>query len=419
MINRPFTGSFTGSVLSNARNYTILFILWPFLAFIVALDNFSRKEARAVVYTFLIYYGLNFVIIGDGVDAFRYALWLKQTAMLPFSDFFKIVGGIYSSDTTVDIVQPLITFIISRFTENHSLLFGAFAALFGFFYLKSINILYSQYENNPGLNGLIHMIFFIVILPVTSINGFRMWTAGWIFFYGAYHVIVNRDPRFFIVTAGSALVHFSYLSVNFILLVYFFLGNRNIVYLTLLIASLFLPSLLTSYMHLISLRLGGGLQSRVNMYSNEYVIEATKQESEQVAWFMQIGYDLVLYYLIFAIIIIQIWHSTKMKSRGERNLFSFLILFLAFINFGKSIPSLGSRFQFIFTIFATSYVFLFCLKLNKNKLHVITVIGLFPMMLYALIIFRQGAESINSWILLPGFGLPFFLHSLSLAEVLF
>jgi hypothetical protein len=40
------------------------------------------------------------------------------------------------------------------------------------------------------------------------------------------------------------------------------------------------------------------------------------------------------------------------------------------------------------------------------------------MLLYAAIVFRQGAQSINAWILTPGIGLPL-LASLSLAEVMF
>ena len=71
---------------------------------------------------------------------------------------FNIIGGLYGSQTTVDIVQPLISFIVSRFTSHHSLLFASFAALFGFFYLKSINLLYKRYYESR-LNALIHLAF--------------------------------------------------------------------------------------------------------------------------------------------------------------------------------------------------------------------------------------------------------------------
>src|SRR5690606_5926755 len=103
-------------------------------------------------------------------------------AALPFGDFFKIIGGL-NSDTSIDIIDPLISFLVSRVTIQHGLLFAVYAAIFGFFYLKSCNLLYSRYRENPGWNALVHMIFFAAILPITAINGFRMWTAVWIFFY--------------------------------------------------------------------------------------------------------------------------------------------------------------------------------------------------------------------------------------------
>jgi hypothetical protein len=418
-MDRNFTNQFFSTPLLQPKHYFLLFLVWPFMAFIAALANYSQKEAKKVVYFFLIYYGLTFVIIDESVDAARYALMLKATAALPFSDFFKIVGGIYSSDTSVDIVQPLITFIVSRFTDNYGILFAVYAALFGYFYLKSIDLLHNRYKEDQGWNSFIQMAFFTLILPITTINGFRMWTAAWIFFYGAYHVILNRDPRYFLITLGSCLVHFSFLSVNAILVIYYFAGNRNFIYFPLAVVSFVLPKLIAPYIQLLSFRLGGGLQSRVNMYTNEYYIASIHQQSEQVAWFIQIGNDLLFYYLLFAIIVIQIWRRYAMKEKAEKNLFSFILLFLAFVNFGKNIPSLGARFQIVFFLFATLYLFLYMLKMPGGKLNLLTIIGLFPMALFAAIAFRQGSESINAWIFTPGFGLPQLVPGLSIAELLF
>ena len=167
---------------NRSKHYLVLFIVWPFASFITALINYRQREAKKVVYLFLIYYGLTFVNNNPYVDAYRYALTFKENALLPFSEFLNIVGGLYS-DTTVDIIEPLISFIVSRFTSNYSFYFAVWAALFGFFYLKSINLLYEKHSERPGWNTLILLIFFILILPVTSITGIRMWTAAWILFW--------------------------------------------------------------------------------------------------------------------------------------------------------------------------------------------------------------------------------------------
>jgi hypothetical protein len=402
----------------NSKDYLLLFLLWPFLAFITALTNYSQKEARKVVYIFIIYYGLNFVNSNEAVDAFRYALNLKANAQLPFSDFFKIVGGLYS-DTTVDIVEPLISFIVSRFTSHYGVYFAVWAAIFGFFYLKSINLLYDRFHENHGWNTTIIMIFFIMILPVTTISGVRMWTAAWIFFYGAYHVVLYRDPRYMAFTLASSLLHWSLFSANAVLLIFFFLGNRNIIYLPLTITSFVVPKLLSPIFQLISLKLGGPIQRRFEGYSNEDLIISQQESLEQASWFLRIVDSLIFYYIILALIVIQLTSGSLMKGKSERSLFSFLLLFLSFVNFGMLIPSFGGRFQALFLLFATLYIFLYYVKLEGNKIDMLILIGLFPMLLYSVMNFRLGSESISAWIFTPCFGLPFLVLDLSIADFLF
>jgi hypothetical protein len=384
----------------------------------VALANFSRKEARTVIYIFIVYYGLTFVNNNMAVDAYRYALGLKANALLPFSDFFKVVGGLYS-DTSVDIVEPLISFIVSRVTNYHGLYFGVWASIFGFFYLKSIGLLYEQYKVNQGWNTVILMIFFIMTIPVTMISGVRMWTAAWIFFYGAYRVVTERNPRFLIVTLSAAFVHWSFMSANAILIIYYLVGNRNIIYLPLALSSFVIPQLAAPLFRSVALKLGGGLQQRYTNYSSEGYISAVQEGAAQSAWFMRITSDLVFYYLLIAIALIQLRHNSRMNGKTEKNLFSFLLLFLAFVNFGMPIPSFGERFMVLFFLFATAYLMLYFIKMPGEKLYFIIILGVFPMMLYSLINFRLGTESINAWIISPGLGVPLFAPVLSLYEVLF
>ena len=418
ILTRPHTENLTRSSLTDTRNYFILFILWPFLSFLVALANFSSKEAKSVVYIFIVYYGLTFVNNNVAVDAYRYALSLKANAMLPFSEFFTIVGGLYS-DTSVDIVEPLISFIVSRFTSDHGLYFGIWAAIFGYFYLNSIGLLYERLRVNQGWNTIILMAFFIMTVPVTMISGVRMWTAAWIFFYGAYRVITEKNPKFLIITFSAAFVHWSFISANAILLIYYLAGNRNMIYFPLALASFVIPQLVAPLFSSLALRLGGGLQQRYSNYSSEGYISAVQEGAAQSAWFMRITSDIVFYYLLIAIAAIRLRHKSLMKGKSEQNLFSFLLLFIAFVNFGMPIPSFGERFMVLFFLFATAYLLLYFAKLPGDKIYFLILIGLFPMLLYSIINFRLGAESMNAWIFSPGFGMPFFSLILSLSEVLF
>jgi hypothetical protein len=122
---------------------------------------------------------------------------------------------------------------------------------------------------------------------------------------------------------------------------------------------------------------------------------------------------------MIAMILVYLIHNRLMHENSEKNLFSFSLLFLSFVNFGKAIPSFGNRFQIIFILFATLYLFLYFLKLQGEKIHLLTILGLFPMVLYAAVEIRIGSEVINSWAFLPGFGTPLFVPGISLADFLF
>lgn len=401
---------------TSSKNYLLLFIVWPFLAFLSALVNYSKKEARIIVYLFIIYYGLCYYIGHTYMDSYAYALKLQENASVPLSDFLRIFGDLYTN-SSLDIVEPLISFIISRFTSDYSFLFAAYAALFGFFYLKSISLLYLQYKVNPNWSALIFLAFFAFILPVTTINGVRMWTAAWAFFYGAYQVIIYRKSWYLLLTVGSCLIHWSFISANAILLLYYFIGNRNLLYLPITIASFIFPGaflpLLTRF------TIGGSVQNRIAGYTNPEYISGLQESMEQVRSFVNFRYDLVFYYLILMIFLIKIIEINKQKDKFESNMFSFILLFLAFVNFGYGIPSFGGRFRIVFLLFAVAYVLHFLTKIRGALSTLITFIGLIPMTLYVLVELRIGAEVINAWTFLPGFGMPLFVPGLSLAELLF
>jgi hypothetical protein len=402
--------------LTSSKNYLLLFIVWPFLAFITALANYSNKEARAIVYLFIVYYGLCYYIGQTYMDSYAYVLKLQENASLPMSGFLNIFGDLYTN-SSLDIIEPLISFFISRFTSDYSFLFAAYAALFGFFYLKSINLLYFHYKTNPNWNALIFLVFFALILPVTTINGVRMWTAAWAFFYGAYQVIIYRKSWYLLLSVGSCLIHWSFISANAILLLYYFIGNRNLIYLPVTIASFIFPGAFLPI--LTRFTVGGSVQNRIAGYINPDYISGVQESMEQVRSIVNFRYDFVFYYFILIIFLIKAIEINKLKDKFENDLFSFILLFLAFVNFGHGIPSFGGRFRIVFLLFAVAYVLHFLTKMRGTWSTLITFIGLIPMTLYVLVELRIGAEVINAWTFLPGFGMPLFVPGVSLAELFF
>ena len=246
-----------------------------------------------------------------------------------------------------------------------------------------------------------------------------MWIASWIFFYGAYHVILYRNPKYFLVTLGACLMHWSFISVNALLFIYYLIGNRNYIYLPIVIVSFILPNLAIPFLGSISSHLGTAIETRYELYTSESYITSIQDVSQQASWFISLNNNLIFYYLLFSIIIIRLINRELMNGKAEENWYSFMLLFLSFVNFGRHLPAFGYRMQILFLLFATVYVFFYFMKLPGRKIKILTIIGLFPMVLYTAIKFRIGSETISPWFFTPGFGLPWLDPSLTIADLIF
>lgn len=404
---------------ANSKSYLVLFILWPFLAFVIALANYTQKEARMVVYFFLVYFGLTFVVDSELMDSFRYMETFKFFATLPFKDIFKAVSGYYSYDSSADFIEPLLSFMISRITTNQQVFFGVFAALFAYFYLRSFNLLYDQFKESPNWNAWVFMVFSIIVIPITSLSVLRMWIAAWIFFYGTYHVLLTHKLKYLLFALSACLMHWSFISLNLLLITYYFVGNRNKIYTPLAIISFFIPHLVYPLFEYTGSILGGGIESRVAGYSGEAHTLVFQDYLASTSWFLRLNNELIWYFFIFAVIVVRVFNRNSVRGKLEENWYSFLLLIFSLVNLGRSIPEFGLRMQTVFILFASVYLFLYFKNLSEKRIKLLTYIGLFPLLLYTFIQFRIGADSMSAWLFTPGMGLPLLDPGLSLAEILF
>ncbi len=397
--------------------FFLLFFLWPFAAFLIALSSHKSRDSWKAVYMFLILFGLTFVARSKGMDSFRVAENFVHISNLPFSDFWKIVGGLYATDTSVDIVLPFLNFILSRLTDDPAILFGVFAAIFGYFHMKSIVRLNDLEPGKLNINALIHLWFFIFLIPIFQINGFRFYTASWVFFYGVLNYLITGQKKFVWVSLVSIFFHYSFISASAVLMIYVFLGNRNILYIPILIASFIIPEVSNAFINKNISFFGFGIQDRAAGYLSEGYKKGLEASAEGAKWFIIWSTQLVNFYVYLAFVYARtIWRKYTKDPIMER-LFSFSILFLSFANFSKVVPS-GNRFMIVFFLFATAYIYILFLKRRTNRLSWLTLAGLFPMLLFAALSFRQGFENMNLWLFAP-MPFPFTAEAITIAELFF
>jgi hypothetical protein len=110
-----------------------------------------------------------------------------------------------------DLYQPMLTFAVSRFTDDFRILYGIFGFVLGFFYSRVIGFFIDQLIFRP--KPLEYLLLFSLAFTMnvgSALNGVRMYTALFVFLYGALYYWQTRRYVYLGIAVSSALVHFSY-----------------------------------------------------------------------------------------------------------------------------------------------------------------------------------------------------------------
>ncbi|KYP15123.1 EpsG family protein [Flavihumibacter sp. CACIAM 22H1] len=396
---------------NGARYLIIAFLVWPFLGFLLALRNLRGRLNGVIIYLFFLLYGLTFVI-NPAMDGQRYANNLKAAYNKSVS-YDEFLPSLYAENGSVDLLEPGLVFLISRVTSEHYLLFVCFAAIFGFFYLKSIKIAYQQYIESRNFNALVFFLFFPWIIPIFEINGFRFWTASWMFFYSSYMILVYGNKKYLLLALSVCFVHFSFLSLNIVLLLYLLLGDRKNIYFIVSILTLFISELDLQGLRELAASFDGSLSTKANRYLHEDYVEYVTDLNQSAAWFMKLYTPLLFYFVLAHLIFVYIKLRKITVPKSFLSLFCFSLLVLSFSNLSSLIPS-GARFRSVFMLFSISMLVYFYSSIYKMpKLNWFVIICAFPFLLKVLISIRVGADTLNTVLFMPGpviatmYNLPF------------
>lgn len=401
-----FSGE-AGSVKEANNKKWILgaFLVWPFIGFLLAVFNFGSRFNKGVILAFFVIYGLTFVVNSE-MDGQRYADELKMASGQSLNDMVHLLSNLYGEHDSVDIVQPLLTFFVSIFSSEHYLLFGVFAFVFGYFYLKSISLVYKEYAISRTSNAFLFLFFLPWIIPIFEINGFRMWTASWVFFYGTYQVVYKGKARFLWFALGASMIHFSFLSACVILLLYLLLkasiGQRISLFMCLAVATFFLSEMPLEPIRNFAMSLGGGVQNRIGYFSDSY-IEQVGEQKENAVWFMKLAGPLLFYFLMIQVFVVY-FQIKKFNVSGKfNNFFAFCLLFLSFSNVASLLPS-GGRFKEVLFVFLVSMLVIFYSKVYvSSRWNKLLLVGVLPFVLNALIALRIGGATLNTLAFAPSF----------------
>jgi len=375
----------------------ILFLISPLLSVVAAIVNYRSGWAKNIIWLFTVFYSVTMVVI-EGRDINRYIERFLDMVYsnLDWKDFQSIL---YQDHTTVDIFQPLVTFLVAQFTSDYRVLFAVFGLIFGYFFSRNIWYLLKYAGPRIGLFGALLIICFVLINPFWNINGFRFWTATHVFFFGAIHYLMEGKKSYLFFVLLTPLIHFTFIFPIGLLLLQVVAGNRIPLFYFFYLGTMFLSSINVEAIsdQISSLPfLPDVIRHRVMSYANEEYAEQRAETAAQTSWFVRI-YTGALFWSITAMLsLIYLRGRSFLKEvPGLANVFCFALLLLGVTNLLTSIPSVG-RFIYVGGLFAVAVIFWYLQHGPSDKLTYYAVVLTVPLLLfYCLIIVRIGMDSIG------------------------
>lgn len=388
---------------NNVPYNLLIFILWPFLSFLISVFNFSDKSLRKFILAFLVLFGATGVLSNKTHDALGHMRYFDEIARRPLSDLWIIVTDLFTGGKApvTDLYATFVNFFISRLTDNASYMFAFHALIFGIFYLKSTSLLYDEFRGNKNINTFLFLLLFVFIIPIDKIQYVRFWTAAWIFIYATLKLLKNKNIKHFILLFLACFVHISFILPVAIALIYFVVGNRINIYFIILLISYILPGLITSQISQFgSLGAGELLDNKVSAYAlNETYIADRVARFEVRSWYIRFQVPFLHYALLFVLSYLYIKRKKFIQDNYQLSLFSFLVLFLAFVNFGYQIASVGERFILLFFSFGCVFLYRHFSLNDKKQLSWLTYILIIPSSLWLLVQLRFMLDFMNAFMI--------------------
>lgn len=344
---------------------------------------------------FAMFVGLTFGF-SKGSDSNRYKEQLEvlhaktNYSLSEFWDFLTSEGS-----GSVDIVQPLINFLVSRVTDDAYFLFAIYGLIYGYFYSRNVWFLIDKVKGKIKIEALAFLVLFAFLLPFWSINGFRFWTATHIFFFGMIKFFEGNKKGIFWILS-SLLIHYTYVFSVILFIGYLILGNRLVLYFVFYIISIFFTFVnleaISEYVELLPVN----VQERSATYLNEEYAEGYFNADKDRNWYIKYKFDFIkvlvassFIWIFFARYKLIVQHKMMLK------LFCVGLIFMGFANIVSGVPSM-LRFYFLGFMSVTVMLFLFfqllTFKRRPDWYKVSSVVFVF---LYCLVELRTGFDSLT------------------------
>lgn len=366
---------------SNNKNTAfILTLLFPFFGLIYTLNHWRESWAKNTFWLACIYLGAVQIycpagtILGMGSDGGRYVLALMDMYGSGIT-LSRILGQYQIDQYTMDLYQQLMTYLISRFTDNGHVLFAAFAIVFGFFYSRNIWYIIEKLPNRRLGYLFILVTLYFLICPITQINGVRMWTATHVYVYGMMPYILERDKSKFWWVLVTPLIHFSFLYVAIFAVIWFLLPYRVKAQSSLFLSIALVVFVLSLSINTLNLNAVSDMLAEYSPESYEQRIEGyvnVDAAADTVArralnnWYVAASGNIKHWcYNLLLLLVLPCLKRNFSKDERLKRLLIFALFLGSFANIMALIPG-GGRFQVLSNFFKVPLIIMVAMNIPNN-----------------------------------------------------
>lgn len=409
---------------NNKSNALILTFVFPFAGLIYSLANWRQPWAKNSFWLACVYMGAVLIfcpegtVLGIGADGGRYVLRL----MAMYNNRSLTIGGILSSlghdPEIMDLYQPILTYIISRFTDNGHVLFAAFAFVFGFFYSRNIWYVLEKLPNKKLGNLFILVTLYFLICPITQINGVRMWTATHIYVYAMMPYVFERDKSKLWWVLLTPLVHFSFLYVAVFAVAWSILPYRLKAQSSLFVIIALVFFAVTLFINTLNFDAVSGMleeyspetyEGHISGYVSQDYADARAEASSRNNWYVAASGNISHWcYNILLLALLPCLKRNFKKDDGLMHLYTFTLFLGGFANIMALIPS-GGRFQVLSLMFKVPLILLVVMSIpTSDSFKKLVTISLFFLLLPFVFEIRKLLDFFSITVIIGNFLTLFF-----------
>jgi hypothetical protein len=383
-------------IQSRRSEAIILFLCSPLLSLILAFRNHRASWAKNVMWLFVAFFGYTF-FVSSAMDSSRYSERLAYLSRQQAGSIPEFLSLIYEKETGyVDILEPLITFTLSRFTEDSRILFAIFGFIFGYFYSRNLWFLFDYVDGKIKRESLPFLLLVAFVIAIWQVNGFRFWTAAHIFIFGLLTIHSGKLSKGVIIAISTIFVHFSFALPLLLLVFHLLVGNRLIIFFGIYFFSFFVSEINPTALQQYANNIPEVFQDRTKGYSNEEYRKKILKTYETANWYVTLRFT-ALHYSLNILLAILFFRNRKLISNDAIliGLFCFALLLTSTTNLVRSVHSMG-RFQAVADVIMFSFLFIL---IQRNSFRIFprwaSLSFLAAAILYIVVEIRIGFDTVS------------------------